>query len=143
MKRFGGSSILTERVAQLAILDEDINELMPSELNIDSRIINNDKVSDHHAIIPTEYIGGAANSLSFASTCNDVSENSKGRFSFFRFEFTEITLHVPFSHFGDYSDGIHRRRGERGTLERRESNSGNGYNALSGGALTSFIRFDL
>ena len=55
------ASILTERVAQLAILDEDINELMPSELNIDSRIINNDKVSDHHAIIPTEYIGGAAN----------------------------------------------------------------------------------
>ena len=55
------AAILTERVAQLAILDEDINELMPSELNIDSRIINNDKVSDHHAIIPTEYIGGAAN----------------------------------------------------------------------------------
>ena len=55
------ASILTERVAQLAILDEDINEIMPSELNIDSRIINNDKVSDHHAIIPTEYIGGAAN----------------------------------------------------------------------------------
>lgn len=55
------ASILTERVAQLAVLDEDINEIMPSELNIDSRIINNDKVSDHHAIIPTEYIGGAAN----------------------------------------------------------------------------------
>lgn len=55
------AEILPERVAQLAALDEDIDELMPVNLNIDSRIINNEKVSDHHAIIPTEYIGGAAN----------------------------------------------------------------------------------
>ncbi len=55
------AAILPERVAQLATLDEDINELMPENLNIDSRIINNDKVSDHHAIIPTENIASAVN----------------------------------------------------------------------------------
>ena len=55
------SAVLTARVAQLAAIDEDINQLKSENLNIQSRIINNDKVSDHHAIIPTEYIGGAAN----------------------------------------------------------------------------------
>ncbi|MCM1277264.1 MAG: DNA topoisomerase 3, partial [Lachnospiraceae bacterium] len=55
------AAILPERVAQIAALDGDIDEIMSSELNIDSRIINNDKVSDHHAIIPTENIASAVN----------------------------------------------------------------------------------
>lgn len=55
------AAILPERVAQIAALDGDIDEIMPANLNIDSRIINNDKVSDHHAIIPTENIASAVN----------------------------------------------------------------------------------
>lgn len=55
------AQILPERVAMLRVFDERADDILSEGLNIDSRIINNDKVSDHHAIIPTEYIGGAAN----------------------------------------------------------------------------------
>ncbi len=63
------ATILPERVVQLAALGGDIDEIMPVDLNIDSRIINNDKVSDHHAIIPTENIANAVNA--------DLSANEK------------------------------------------------------------------
>lgn len=48
---------MTERVKMLRFFDEDaVNELLLAGLNIDSRVVNNKKVSDHHAIIPTENI---------------------------------------------------------------------------------------
>lgn len=48
---------MTERVKTLRFFDEDgVNELLLAGLNIDSRVVNNKKVSDHHAIIPTENI---------------------------------------------------------------------------------------
>lgn len=55
------AAILPERVAMLRAFDERADDLLSDGLNIDGRIINNDKVRDHHAIIPTEYIGSAAN----------------------------------------------------------------------------------
>ncbi len=57
------AAIIPERVNMLRVFGEDaaIDWLMSEGLNIDSRIINNSKVSDHHAIIPTENIGNAAN----------------------------------------------------------------------------------
>lgn len=48
---------MTERVKTLRFFDEDgVNELLLAGLNVDSRVVNNKKVSDHHAIIPTENI---------------------------------------------------------------------------------------
>lgn len=41
-------------------MNEAADDVLAAGLNIDSRIINNSKVSDHHAIIPTEYIANAA-----------------------------------------------------------------------------------
>lgn len=54
------ASILEERVSMLRVMNEAADEVLAAGLNIDSRIINDSKVSDHHAIIPTENIGGAA-----------------------------------------------------------------------------------
>lgn len=39
-----------------AFEEKAVNLLLSNGLNIDGRIINNAKVSDHHAIIPTENI---------------------------------------------------------------------------------------
>ncbi len=36
---------------------ERVSRLLQNGLNIDSRVINNEKISDHHAIIPTNLIG--------------------------------------------------------------------------------------
>lgn len=48
---------MTERVKTLRFFDENaVNELLLAGLNIDSRVVDNKKVSDHHAIIPTENI---------------------------------------------------------------------------------------
>lgn len=58
------AAILPERVRMLRCFDDmsaAVDWLLADGLNIDSRIINNAKVSDHHAIIPTENIGNAAN----------------------------------------------------------------------------------
>ena len=55
------SAILAERVKLLRVFDERADDILSEGLNIDSRIINNDKVSDHHAIIPTENITNVAN----------------------------------------------------------------------------------
>lgn len=53
---------MTERVKTLRFFDEDgVNELLLAGLNIDSRVVNNKKVSDHHAIIPTENISEMEN----------------------------------------------------------------------------------
>lgn len=54
------AAVLEERVGMLRVLNEAADEVLAAGLNIDSRIINNSKVSDHHAIIPTEYIANAA-----------------------------------------------------------------------------------
>lgn len=54
------AAILEERVSMLRVMNEAADEVLAAGLNIDSRIINDSKVSDHHAIIPTENIGGAA-----------------------------------------------------------------------------------
>lgn len=54
------ASIIEERVSMLRVMNEAADEVLAAGLNIDSRIINDSKVSDHHAIIPTENIGGAA-----------------------------------------------------------------------------------
>lgn len=54
------AAILDERVTMLRVMNEAADEVLVAGLNIDSRIINDSKVSDHHAIIPTENIGGAA-----------------------------------------------------------------------------------
>ncbi len=57
------AAILPERVGLLRnFFPDEVNALISSGLHIDSRIINNSKVSDHHAIIPTEYITNADNS---------------------------------------------------------------------------------
>lgn len=56
------ADILPERVGMLRAFEEKaVNILLANGLNIDGRIINNAKVSDHHAIIPTENIGSAVN----------------------------------------------------------------------------------
>lgn len=48
---------MTERVKMLRFFDENaVDDLLLTGLNIDSRVVNNKKVSDHHAIIPTESI---------------------------------------------------------------------------------------
>lgn len=53
---------MTERVKTLRFFDENaVNELLLAGLNIDSRVVNNKKVSDHHAIIPTENISNMEN----------------------------------------------------------------------------------
>lgn len=54
------AAVLEERVDMLRVMNEAADEVLAAGLNIDSRIINNSKVSDHHAIIPTEYIANAA-----------------------------------------------------------------------------------
>ena len=54
------AAVLEERVSMLRVMNEAADEVLAAGLNIDSRIINNSKVSDHHAIIPTEYIANAA-----------------------------------------------------------------------------------
>lgn len=51
------AAILPERVKLLrGYYPAEVDEIISSEPNIDGRIINNAKVSDHHAIIPTENI---------------------------------------------------------------------------------------
>ena len=56
------AAVLPDRVRMLRAFDEEaVDTLLANGLNIDSRVINNSKVSDHHAIIPTEYIGNAEN----------------------------------------------------------------------------------
>lgn len=53
---------MTERVKMLRFFDENaVNELLLAGLNIDSRVVNNKKVTDHHAIIPTENIANMDN----------------------------------------------------------------------------------
>lgn len=53
--------ILPERVKLLRdYYPNVVDDLAANGLNIDSRIINNSKVSDHHAIIPTENIANAS-----------------------------------------------------------------------------------
>ncbi|MGN0678470.1 MAG: DNA topoisomerase, partial [Oscillospiraceae bacterium] len=53
---------MTERVKMLRFFDEGaVDDLLISGLNIDSRVVNNKKVSDHHAIIPTENISSINN----------------------------------------------------------------------------------
>lgn len=48
---------MTERVKMLRFFDQgNVDALLLDGLNIDSRVVNNKKVSDHHAIIPTENI---------------------------------------------------------------------------------------
>lgn len=48
---------MTELVKMLRFFDEKtVDDLLLNGLNIDSRVVNNKKVSDHHAIIPTENI---------------------------------------------------------------------------------------
>lgn len=54
------AAVLENRVGMLRVMNEAADEVLAAGLNIDSRIINNSKVSDHHAIIPTEYIANAA-----------------------------------------------------------------------------------
>ncbi len=52
------SSLIGSIVKCLAGYDEKrINMLLASGLNIDKRVIDNSKISDHHAIIPTNLIG--------------------------------------------------------------------------------------
>lgn len=63
------AAILPERVSMLRTFNEYANDLLAMGLTVDGRIINNDKVSDHHAIIPTEYISNADNS--------ELSENER------------------------------------------------------------------
>lgn len=53
------AAVLEERVGMLRVMNEAADDVLAAGLNIDSRIINNSKVSDHHAIIPTEYIANA------------------------------------------------------------------------------------
>lgn len=53
---------MTERVKTLRFFDENaVDDLLLGGLNIDSRVVNNKKVSDHHAIIPTENIADMEN----------------------------------------------------------------------------------
>lgn len=48
---------MTELVKKLRFFDEKmVDDLLLNGLNIDSRVVNNKKVSDHHAIIPTENV---------------------------------------------------------------------------------------
>ncbi len=48
---------MTELVKMLRFFDgKTVDDLLLNGLNIDSRVVNNKKVSDHHAIIPTENI---------------------------------------------------------------------------------------
>lgn len=48
---------MAERVKMLRFFDEtNIDELLLDGLNLDSRVVNDKKVSSHHAIIPTENI---------------------------------------------------------------------------------------
>jgi len=57
------AAVLPERVRMLDCFEDmsaAVEWLTNEGLNIDSRIINNSKVSDHHAIIPTENIASAA-----------------------------------------------------------------------------------
>ena len=63
------SGILEERVSMLRAFGDFADEVLAEGLNIDSRIINNSKVSDHHAIIPTENIANAAKA--------ELSENER------------------------------------------------------------------
>lgn len=54
------AAILPERVSLLHNhFPNEVDALTANGLNIDGRIINNSKVSDHHAIIPTENISAA------------------------------------------------------------------------------------
>ena len=63
------AGILEERVSMLRAFGDFADEVLAEGLNIDSRIINNSKVSDHHAIIPTENISNAAKA--------ELSENER------------------------------------------------------------------
>lgn len=63
------AAILPDRVSMLRGFSDAADDLLAMGLTVDGRIINNDKVSDHHAIIPTEYISNADNS--------ELSENER------------------------------------------------------------------
>lgn len=54
------SAILNDRVGMLRAYTGAASDLLVEGLTVDSRIINNSKVSDHHAIIPTEYIANVS-----------------------------------------------------------------------------------
>ena len=54
------TEVLADRVNAVMSVDGRALDVVKNGLNIDSRIINNNKVSDHHAIIPTENIATAA-----------------------------------------------------------------------------------
>ena len=54
------SAILNDRVGMLRAYAGAASDLLAEGLTVDSRIINNSKVSDHHAIIPTEYIANVS-----------------------------------------------------------------------------------
>lgn len=55
------AAILPDRVKLLSAFSDQADKIISDGLNIDSRIIYNGKVSDHHAIIPTENIQNALN----------------------------------------------------------------------------------
>lgn len=55
------AAILPERVYMLCSFNDIAEDLLTVGLNIDRRVIDNGKVSDHHAIIPTENIENANN----------------------------------------------------------------------------------
>ncbi len=62
------AAILEERVSMLRVFNQGADDLLAMGLTVDNRIINNSKVSDHHAIIPTEYI---TNTGSIELTANE------------------------------------------------------------------------
>ena len=63
------AAILPERVSMLRAFNKSADDLLAMGLTIDNRIINNEKVSDHHAIIPTENITSVVD--------EELSENEK------------------------------------------------------------------
>ncbi len=76
------ATVLPERVRMLDCFEDmsaAVEWLTNEGLNIDSRIINNSKVSDHHAIIPTENIGNAVN-MELSSDEKDVLSLVLNRF---------------------------------------------------------------
>lgn len=66
-------SAIAERLMLRGFTDT-ASDLLAIGLNVDSRIINNDKVSDHHAIIPTDTVADDSTAAAFA----EIEE--RGRF---------------------------------------------------------------
>lgn len=74
------SSLIGSIVKCLAGYDEKrINMLLASGLNIDKRVIDNSKISDHHAIIPTNLIGKLGET-SLSNNERNVAEQVINRF---------------------------------------------------------------